>query len=742
MTIRGLVIAAYVATLEATIGHAPAQAAESCDVRLAATHNFRNGAPADATPLPDGSGAVYLRSGPRDLVQALYRYDLATRTEHALALPATLLNGAAETLSVEERARRERTRTATAGLADYALSRDGHRIAATLGGRILVIDVASGHVRTLPGTGWLTPHWSPDGRWIAAVRDNDLHVVDPDTGADLAVTQGGTDVHTHGLAEFAAEEELDRFDGFWWSPDSTTLLTEDADSTAVEMHVIADPGHPERPPVTFRYPRAGTANAVLHLSLVPRAGGPARAVQWDSTAFPYLARVVWPEHGALSLVVLDRSETREQVLAVDPATGATHALLDERDAAWVDVSPFSREPSQLALPHWLPDGTGFLWASDRSGDWRLELRKPDGSLDHAVTPAGFRFEALHDVADGRAVVSGGTDPEASLLYRVPIAGGPATKLATERGLHSAAFGDGHGLFADHESLADGTADTVLRDARTGTVVATLPSVAERPPLLPAIEWTTATPGRFDAAVLHPHGWHAGTRLPVVLSVYAGPVFKVVRAASRDFLAQQCLADAGAIVVSLDGHGTPGHGHDFERATKGDLIDRPLADQVAGLQDLGRRHPEMDMSRVAVEGWSFGGYFSAMATIRRPDVFRAGIAGAPVTDFRNYDTAYTERYLGLPAANAGAYDRNSVLTYAGALQRPLMIVHGLTDDNVYFVNTFELTQALLRAGKPYRLLVLPGTHMLADPDLRAAETSETEGFLREKIGLGKTRSSPP
>lgn len=198
-----------------------------------------------------------------------------------------------------------------------------------------------------------------------------------------------------------------------------------------------------------------------------------------------------------------------------------------------------------------------------------------------------------------------------------------------------------------------------------------------------------------------------------------------------------MADHGAFVVSFDGRGTPGRGRDWERSTRFDLIDKPLDDQVTALRAAAKSVPEMDLSRVAVSGWSFGGYFTVMATARRPDVFRAGVAGAPPVDFQDYDTAYTERYLGQPAEHPEAYKVSNVLTYAAGLSRPLLIVHGLTDDNVYFVNTVKLTQALLKADKPYELLLLPGTHMLADPKLRTAEADRVVDFLARTIGLGRS-----
>ena len=392
-----------------------------------------------------------------------------------------------------------------------------------------------------------------------------------------------------------------------------------------------------------------------------------------------------------------------------------------------------------ALPAWLPDGSGFLWAADRGATWQLELRRADGSLDHAVTPAGWPFVALNDadVARGRAVVTGNPDRLSLGLYSVDLKGGPPSPLAAEPGLHTASFAEdmsaenAHALFADTVSLADGQAATLLR-GRDGHTVGELPSQAETPGRLPDVQYLTAGPRSLDAAIIRPTGFLAGQLYPVVLSVYAGPTVKVVQRAPRLSLENQCLADHGFIVVSLDGRGTPGRDHDFEHATRGNLIDLPLADQVEGLHALSKLVPEMDMLHVGVEGWSFGGYFTAMATIRRPDVFAAGVAGAPVVDFADYDTAYTERYLSTPQDDAAGYKASNVLTYASGLARPLLIMHGLTDDNVYFENTVKLTQALTSAGKPYRLLLLPGTHLLPDPLLRARTNEARAAFLKETL----------
>nr|WP_321986684.1 DPP IV N-terminal domain-containing protein [uncultured Lichenicoccus sp.] len=706
--------------------------ASDCFEPLAHTRNYTLGLPAHVQPLPDGRSVLFLRSGPQDTRQHLYKYDLAGHALHELAAP----DAAPEHLSVEEKARRERARMTVSGITDFAVSEDGGRVLVSEGDKLSSVSLPKGVVTPVAGSGWIAPRLSPDGQYVAVVRDHDLHVVGlagAAAAADVQVTHNGSETLTHGLAEFAAAEELDRADGAWWSPDSRRLIVEEADNSAVERHFIADPLHPSEPPVEFRYPRAGTANAHTRFGLVDRAGGAITWIALDQAAWPYVARVIWAKQAPPTLVVLNRAQTREAVLAVDPATGRTRPLLTEIDPAWVDLTPMEGVPGR-DLPAWLPDGSGFLWAAQRGAQWQLELRHADGTLDHAVTPRGFPFLALDDVDASRGSVVVTSNPErlSEGLYRVALAGGAPVPVANAPGLHHASFSAGrHDLFADSFSGADGQAGTVLRRA-DGEPVATLPGAAAELPRVPSVQYLRVGARQLDADIVRPFGFVPGRKYPVVLSAYAGPTVKMVQRAPRLNLENQCLADHGFIVVSLDGRGTPGRDGDFEHATKGDLIDLPLRDQISGLQALGRRVKEMDMRRVGVEGWSFGGYFTAMATIRRPDIFSAGVAGAPVVDFADYDTAYTERYLGTPQDDPAGYAESNVLTYASGLSRPLLVMHGLTDDNVYFENTMKLTQALVAAGRPYRLLLLPGTHLLPDPLLRARVNEARAAFLAEEL----------
>jgi dipeptidyl-peptidase-4 len=425
------------------------------------------------------------------------------------------------------------------------------------------------------------------------------------------------------------------------------------------------------------------------------------------------------------------------VLAVDPATGHTQRLLQETDPAWLNLEAAHGigVKGGKDLPYWLADGSGFLWAAERAGLWQLELRHADGTLDHAITPRDLPYVALNDVdpATGTVTFTANPDRLGSAIYRASLTGVPhPTPWALAAGLHDATFNDHqHAMGIDRVDDANGRAASDVIDAG-GKVLASLPSVAAEPPRMPHVEYREVGALQMDSAMVRPESAKPGQRFPVIVSVYGGPTVKTVLRDPRAYLDNQCLADQGFIVVSIDGRGTPGRDRQWERATKFDFIDIPLQDQIDGLQALARQVPEIDAAHAGITGWSFGGYFTAMATIRRPEIFEAGVAGAPVVDFADYDTAYTERYLGLPQTSPDAYRKTNVLTYAAQLQRPLLLMHGLTDDNVYFENTVKLTQALIVAGKPYNLLLLPGTHQLPDPVLRARVYENRAAFFEEHL----------
>lgn len=681
--------------------------------QYAATRRFSCGYPNSIALTPDGSSVLFLRSGPRSPVQDLYEFDAGTGRERRLLTAEEILRGEEEKLTPEELARRERLRQGARGIATFKLSDDGRLILVPLSGRLYVVERETGLIKELAieGESPLDASFSPDAKYVSYVKGGELFVIDWRAGKERKLTTGASETVTNGLPEFVAQEEMDRFEGYWWSPDGAVIAYQQTDTSDMERMHIADATHPEIKPQDWPYPRPGKANARVRLGIVPVSGGETTWVQWDSTRYEYLATVKWQKNAPLTVVVQNRRQTEVNVMTVDPVSGSTSSLLIEKDAAWV--------PLDQKMPHWFPDGHAFLWTTDREGVRQLEMRGRNGRLISALTDEKFHLAGFVDlnVEAGHVTILGHPNPTETQVYRVALAGSPgkAISLTTEPGIHGAVFAEEHGAYVHTTNLMNGQRGHFVRTA-DGSEVGRLRSVAEEPRFIPNLELTTVGENpSLHCAIVRPRGFDAKKRYPVVVSVYGGPSAQTVRAAPRLYLLQQWIADQGFIVVSIDNRGTPARGRAWERIIKGNFIDVPLNDQAAGLQELGRRYREMDLSRVGIYGWSFGGYFSAMAVMRRPDVFHVGVAGAPVCDWLDYDTHYTERYLGLPQDNPKAYEVSSVLTYAPQLSRPLLIIHGTADDNVFFTHSLKMSDALFRAGKEHDFLALSGfTHMVPEP----------------------------
>jgi dipeptidyl-peptidase-4 len=398
----------------------------------------------------------------------------------------------------------------------------------------------------------------------------------------------------------------------------------------------------------------------------------------------------------------------------------------EKDDAWLNL--------HQSFPKWLDDGSGFFWFTERNGAPEVELRKPDGSLASSwVKPdVGFKEIVGWDPKGRWLYFTASSDPTQALLHRVQE-GKPPERIHTGAGRPALQSGqlsrDGSLLQVRTVTLDQAPRYTLHR--ADGTLLAELPASAVAPPFQPQVEIRKVgkTEGTW-AAITRPRNLEKGKKLPVIVEVYAGPTIGFVHHAMLRYLRAQWLADQGFIVVRVDGRGAPGRGRDWERQVWGDfssLVD----DQAAAVQALAAEVPEMDATRVGITGWSFGGYMSALAVLRRPDVFKAAVAGAPVTDWTDYDTHCTERMLGLPQENPKGYEKSSLLTYANRLERPLLLVHGTADDNVYFQHSLKLSDALFRAGKPHEVLPLGGqTHMVRDPvAMQRLEESTVRFFKR-------------
>lgn len=685
----------------------------------AATFRFRLGNPTGITLTPDGSAVLFLRSGPRSFVNDLYEFDVTTGRERVLLTAQQVLQGGEEKLTAEELARRERMRMASRGIASFQLSDDGAKILVPLSGRLFVIDRATGAKTELKGADGfpIDPRFSPDGRMVACVRDGDVYVADIAANAERRLTTKPSPAVTNGLAEFVAQEEMKRFRGYWFSPDASMLAYAQADTAGLEVFTIMDPTDPAKSPQTWPYPRPGKKNADVRLgvlSLTDSSASPQTVwARWDRERYPYLASVVWAKDSPLTIVVQNREQTEQLSLVVDPKTGEATTLLTERDAAWINIDQ--------DFPKWLDGGKAFLWSTERNGAYELEMRGRDGALLATLCGREINYRdglAGLDETSGFAYVIGGTEPTETHLYRVPLnpKAGKPERLTTEPGMHGAVFAKKSAAHVRTFSGLDGTPRWRVVRA-DGSEAGALASVRETPPFVPNVEFADVAAGgrTFEALLVRPRNFEKGRTYPVIVSVYGGPGVQVVTKNAGAQLLNQWYADHGFVVVAIDNRGTPARGREWERSIKNDFITEPLRDQVVALQALGAKFPELDLSRVGIYGWSFGGYFSAMAVMREPEVFRAGVAGAPVCAWEDYDTHYTERYIGTPQTNPEGYRTGNVMTWAKDLRRPLLIIHGTADDNVYFMHALKMSDSLFRAGKQHDFLALAGfTHMVPDP----------------------------
>ena len=675
----------------------PTASDESYPRQRARTRGFRLGAPRGFAVADDGRLVTFLRSrGGSDAVTCLWSLDLATGEEQCITDPADLLDDA-ESLPDEERARRERLREVNAGITEYSLDHDGRVAVFALSGTPYAVRINERAPWALKAPGpVIDPRVDPTGARAAYICDRGLHVVDLAGGDPVALCLPDSDDVSWGLADFIAAEELDRVRGYWWLADGSGLLVERCDDSPVDHWWIADPSQPELPPREHRYPAAGTANADISLWLVGLDGAK-QEVAWDHDAFPYLARVAAPEAGAPLITLLSRDQRSQLILDIDTSTGATSVLRERVDPEWVELMP--------GVPTRTPDGALVEIVADRDADaYRLVVD------DVAITPAALQVEAVVDVGASDILVVAATDPTTPILHRVGYDGTVTPVPADDDAMvHGRRGGD----VTITSTTRLGSTATVVEVWRGEDRVAEITSLAETPVISPKVHLMRGGERDLDIAVLFPTGHVPGSaRLPVIMSPYGGPHARLVVAAGLSYGTDQWLADQGYVVVIADGRGTPGRGPAWDRTVRGDLATPALEDQVEALEAVAAAYPDdVDASRVGIRGWSFGGYLAALAVLRRPDVFHAAVAGAPVTEWRLYDTGYTERYLGLPQDEPESYDRSSLLPLAAELTRPLLIIHGLADDNVVVAHTLRLSSELLAAGRPHAVLPLSGvTHM--------------------------------
>jgi len=659
--------------------------ADSFPRQYARTRRLTLGTPRDLRMTADGRSVMFLRSSAGDdPVNALWVADLDGGGERLVVDPRTLGTAGAE--SAAERAIRERRREQAGGITSFATDRTGRIVTFALDGVPHVCDIDSGVASTVAtDSPAFDPRLSPDGELLAHVEGRRLRVTSIDTGATL-IDLGEEDPNVSwGLAEFIAAEEMGRQRGHWWSPEGRRLAVCRVDESPVAEWNLSDVASPWEAPRTVRYPAAGTTNAAVSLHIVDLDSGNRTEIDWSASGAEYLASVNWGPEGLL-LTTQDRSQRHLEVVLADPESGSTAVIRAIDDDSWVDLVP--------GAPALLPGGR-LVTCEERDGSRRLCV---DGE---PRSPEGLQVRSVVAADDHGVVFTANPVDDPTVLHLWTMEGSGSRPVAQPDGIISAVVGGGR-LITRTTSLSSHSADWMLPD---GTALA---DHSETPLVRPEV--TLLDDGWCSVAVLLPRD-HDGSPLPVIVDSYGGPHARRVARSSAAFTSSQWFADQGFAVVVIDGRGTPGRGSAHERAVAGSLSDGVLDDQVRGLGLAAEAVPALDLERVAIRGWSFGGYLAAMAVMRRPDVFHCGVAGAPVTDWRWYDTHYTERYLGSPAEAPERYDADSLVVGPARLERPLLLIHGLADDNVVAAHTLRLSSALLAAGCPHEVLPLVGvSHM--------------------------------
>jgi dipeptidyl-peptidase-4 len=671
---------------------------------------------------PDGTKISYLHSGEGSLTRQLYQFDIESGT-HALLVDAATSGNTEENISLEEALRRERMRQREVGITQYTWHKSG-KILIPLQGGIFVVDEPGAAMRELlppSSSPAIDPQFSPDGKWVAYVQNAELHVIAVAGGTPKQLTFGAAESgKTHGLAEFIAQEELDRKRGYWWSPNSQSLAFAEVDETHIPVYRIMHQGKEavgEGAQEDHRYPFAGMPNAKVRLGVVSIDGNEPTWMDLGDDEDVYLARAQWASSEKLLVQMLNREQSQLDLLLLNPTTGENRTLLTEASDVWINLHkmlrPFPPTPS-------LPNG-GFIWASERTGfqhlvvvDWNGEVIRPltQGNwLVTSIAAIDAKNEQLYFTATKES-------PTETHLYSVSLAGGSITKITKEAGTHALVVDTANQRFINIHHNTETPPNITLRSLENGKLLQTIyTSTDERIAAydLPIPELVTLKSRDGETlygAIYRPPETYGHGPFPTIVSVYGGPHAQRVTNSwglTVDMRAQY-LSQLGFLVFKLDNRGSARRGLAFEGAIKHDMGNLEVQDQVDGVRWLVDQ-ALCDPGRVGMVGWSYGGYMAAMSLARAANTFRVAIAGAPVTHWDGYDTGYTERYMGTPQTNPDGYDISSIMKHVENIEGKLLLVHGLIDENVHFRHTARLINALIQARKPYDLLLFPNArHM--------------------------------
>jgi len=676
---------------------APGAAAQKKPVTVDDLTRGAAGAPSEITWSPDGRRFAYQQD------RTVRLYDVAGKTSRNLVSLATL-DAAATPVKPEPVYGWRNRRVQEQSLQWFP---DGESLLILAGGDLFRFSLASGEWTPLTSTAEHEedPKLSPDGRRISFRRAGDLYSMEIESRAVTRLTRDGSATLLNGGLDWVYPEELDLGTAHWWPSDSRHIAYLQLDVSRQPLYPHADllPLRPAYEPQ--RYPKAGEPNAEVRLGIVSVSGGDTRWMELGDPRQWLLARVHWhPASDSLFVQRLNRVQNRLDLLRADAATGHSRVVLSERDEHWVNVGDFLR---------FLKNGGEFLWGSERDGYRHLYRYSVDGKQLARLTSGEWEVTDLAGVDEdgGNAFyVSTEASPLDRHLYRVGLSGGVRHQVTKAAGTHAVSMAPDCGYFLDNfSSLTQPPRQTVreISGAEWAVFVEADRRAEEEYDLRPVeiVPVKTSDNALLYARLIRPAGFAAGRKYPAVVFVYGGPHSQNVRNTWQGLSLEQTLAHRGFVIWQADNRGSAGRGHRWEAALYREFGAKELADQQDGIRHL-LSMGFVDEARLGVYGWSYGGFMTLYSLLHAPDLFRAGVAGASVTDWRLYDTIYTERYLGLPSENQEGYRRSSPVHFAANLKAGLLLIHNLEDDNVLFQNTLWMADALQRAGRPFEMMIYP------------------------------------
>ncbi|QJR81589.1 S9 family peptidase [Alteromonas pelagimontana] len=681
--------------------------------RIFESPSLDGNAPTDLQISPDGQRVTFLKGKQNDHERLdLWEYHISSGETRMLFDSAKLQSGE-ETLSDEEKARRERLRLSGSGIVSYQWSDDGNALLFPLGGDVYYYRLGQKDAKRLLETEAFETDikLSPKGNFISFIRDQNLYIKNIATGEEKAITtEGGGDIK-YGMAEFVAQEEMKRMTGYWWSPDERHLAFTRVDEAPVEEITRSEIYAEEIKVVKQKYPKAGTPNANITLAIQDVQTQAREWVDLGENKDIYLARGKWmPDGETFTYQWQSRDQQKLELRAYHLASKTQDVLIKEESDTWVNLN------RDLTF---LKDKKRFIWASERDGFKHLYLYNNDGSMLRQLTQGEWVVDQIEAIDNAKNLVyfSGRKDtPLESHLYRVPLDGGDIDRVSQQEGYHHISFSDDASIYVDKFSTANRPPQVSLHSA-DGEHITWLEEnkLDDDHPLTPYLsDWEKPDFGTLktdDGAQLYYRLYKPDNlkkKHPAIVFLYGGPHAQMVTnswGGNRGLLMQYWVKQ-GYVVFTVDNRGSNYRGKAFEDPIYKQMGTVEVTDQVAGVEFL-RTLPFVDAKRIGVHGHSYGGYMTLMAMFKAGEYFKAGVAGAPVTDWRLYDTHYTERYMGNPQTDNQAYTASSVFPYAKNLQGPLLIYHGMADDNVLFTHSTRLYKHLQDLALPFEVMDYPG-----------------------------------